>query len=309
MPTSQRSHLSVTSLSKFPFSPIELKNKPFARFVSLTLHLAQRRNQLILESVHAVAPAWRLPVLGGSHPSAQNRVHPGSPRVRPLGSVLCLETTFEVRANLSSPQGVRSVGRRLFENSIFAGSSPRPWCVPGPADFIRRDGPAGQSKVHNRTLTFPRWVRSLKTSHSLCAWSLRQRVGFVFSNGGPSQGISVRCAKWLPAQIKLATSSQIGPTGLEFALLRPLRWAGIMAPKRKRANSWRLASFFQKTLRSKRCLRSANEKPDGFVFSIQPVGPKWLRSVKERTRGDLASFFQKRSAALASLRRKRFGIP
>jgi len=34
----------------------------------------------------------------------------------------CLENTFEVRANLSSPQGVRSVGRRLFENLILQAS-------------------------------------------------------------------------------------------------------------------------------------------------------------------------------------------
>ena len=40
-----------------------------------------------------------------------------------------LVNTFEIRANLSSPQGVRSVGRQLFENRKLQVSSPIPRCV------------------------------------------------------------------------------------------------------------------------------------------------------------------------------------
>jgi hypothetical protein len=54
-----------------------------------------------------------------------------------------LEILFEVRANLSSPQGARSVGRQTFENRKSQGFA-KPEVYPGSPIFIRRDGPAGQ---------------------------------------------------------------------------------------------------------------------------------------------------------------------
>jgi len=100
----------------------------------------------------------------GSRPS--RRTEP-NPRFRSLTAKIL----FAVRADLSSPQGVRSVGRRLFDNLILQLLQPRRRCV-WATHFIRRAGPTGQTPKAGE---FPQdWVR--------CAARQTSPFGFVFSN-------------------------------------------------------------------------------------------------------------------------------
>ena len=109
-----------------------------------------------------------------------------------------LENTFEVRANLSSPQGVRSVGRQMFENRNCECSSPSPKCN-GPV--WAKDGKAGSFAwllaSARRTLRSPILVsqsapslrlfasKNLLSKNVLCllASFLQRHFGFVALKG------------------------------------------------------------------------------------------------------------------------------
>ncbi len=104
-------------------------------------------------------------------------------------------------------------------------------------------------------------------------------IGFVFSKAIRSE----RCLRSAKRNGRWVCFFQlIGPRWLrsvksplrrKLALLRNHNRSGrpLLASKRKRASSWRLASFFQKKFRTKRCLRSAKRNSRWVCFFPQLI--------------------------------------
>jgi hypothetical protein len=143
------------------------------------------------------------------------------------------EAAFEVRANLSSPQGVRSVGRQLFDNLILilqvfrAGT---PVVSPGPPIFIRRDGPAGSKEVdYNwpvygfvaQTLVF----RKKRFFFTCCQILRKYALGFVAKR---------RSLPVAPHWVRFFTRAQPRRRGFGFVFTKspdPQNWLRCAGPR------------------------------------------------------------------------------
>jgi len=121
-----------------------------------------------LNQFEAIA-ASRLPGKAGSRPLSPSRDLSGFD--------LCLENAFAVSADAFSPQGVRSVGRRVFDNLILQASvnaSRVSWATL----FHPQGWPSGPKKLKPNMESTRMQRRTARGS--------RPAVGFVFSTRPPS---------------------------------------------------------------------------------------------------------------------------